>query len=68
MSNIQSNPNFTQQLKDLCIPFLDILKELRSQVRNWFYQLKFSEFTIKLFSGHSRSLHYDCVYEQSSQE
>lgn len=30
--NVQGNPNFTQQLKDLSIAFLDILKELRSQV------------------------------------
>ncbi|CAH1728220.1 unnamed protein product [Chironomus riparius] len=32
MNNAQSNPNFQQQLKDLSISFLDILKELRSQV------------------------------------
>jgi CLIP-associating protein 1/2 len=32
MLNVQSNPNFPQQLKDLSIAFLDILKELRSQV------------------------------------
>lgn len=32
MQNAQTNPNFTQQLKDLSIAFLDILKELRSQV------------------------------------
>lgn len=32
MMNIQSTPNFPQQLKDLSISFLDILKELRSQV------------------------------------
>lgn len=32
MMNIQTNPNFPQQLKDLSISFLDILKELRSQV------------------------------------
>ena len=30
--NAQTNPNFPQQLKDLSIAFLDILKELRSQV------------------------------------
>ncbi|XP_058839052.1 CLIP-associating protein isoform X5 [Topomyia yanbarensis] len=30
--NVQSSPTFTQQLKDLSIAFLDILKELRSQV------------------------------------
>lgn len=30
--NAQTNPNFPQQLKDLSISFLDILKELRSQV------------------------------------
>lgn len=32
MLNAQTNPNFPQQLKDLSIAFLDILKELRSQV------------------------------------
>lgn len=32
INNAQSNPNFQQQLKDLSISFLDILKELRSQV------------------------------------
>ncbi|KAG5670591.1 hypothetical protein PVAND_000842 [Polypedilum vanderplanki] len=32
MQNVQTNPNFPQQLKDLSISFLDILKELRSQV------------------------------------
>lgn len=32
MLNVQGNPNFSQQLKDLSIPFLEILKELRSQV------------------------------------
>lgn len=32
MLNIQSNPNFSSQLKDLSIAYLDILKELRSQV------------------------------------
>ncbi|XP_058120591.1 CLIP-associating protein [Anopheles ziemanni] len=32
MINIQSSPTFIQQLKDLSIAFLDILKELRSQV------------------------------------
>jgi CLIP-associating protein 1/2 len=32
MLNAQTNPNFPQQLKDLSISFLDILKELRSQV------------------------------------
>jgi CLIP-associating protein 1/2 len=32
MQNAQTNPNFPQQLKDLSIAFLDILKELRSQV------------------------------------
>lgn len=32
MINAQTNPNFPQQLKDLSIAFLDILKELRSQV------------------------------------
>lgn len=32
MMNAQTNPNFPQQLKDLSISFLDILKELRSQV------------------------------------
>lgn len=32
MMNIQANPNFSGQLKDLSIAFLDILKELRSQV------------------------------------
>ncbi|XP_055538190.1 CLIP-associating protein isoform X3 [Wyeomyia smithii] len=32
MINVQSSPTFTQQLKDLSIAFLDILKELRSQV------------------------------------
>uniref|UniRef100_A0A336M1C0 CSON009687 protein n=1 Tax=Culicoides sonorensis TaxID=179676 RepID=A0A336M1C0_CULSO len=32
MMNVQTNPNFPQQLKDLSISFLDILKELRSQV------------------------------------
>lgn len=32
MQNIHTNPNFPQQLKDLSIAFLDILKELRSQV------------------------------------
>jgi CLIP-associating protein 1/2 len=30
--NIQNSPSFPQQLKDLSIAFLDILKELRSQV------------------------------------
>ncbi|XP_019538654.1 CLIP-associating protein isoform X2 [Aedes albopictus] len=30
--NVQNSPTFTQQLKDLSIAFLDILKELRSQV------------------------------------
>ncbi|XP_052899259.1 CLIP-associating protein [Anopheles moucheti] len=30
--NVQGSPAFTQQLKDLSIAFLDILKELRSQV------------------------------------
>lgn len=30
--NVQSNPSFPVQLKDLSIAFLDILKELRSQV------------------------------------
>lgn len=32
MINVQNSPTFTQQLKDLSIAFLDILKELRSQV------------------------------------
>ncbi|XP_035911784.1 CLIP-associating protein isoform X8 [Anopheles stephensi] len=32
MINVQGSPAFTQQLKDLSIAFLDILKELRSQV------------------------------------
>lgn len=32
MQDTQSYPNFPQQLKDLSIAFLDILKELRSQV------------------------------------
>ncbi|XP_058054607.1 CLIP-associating protein [Anopheles bellator] len=32
MINIQGSPTFVQQLKDLSIAFLDILKELRSQV------------------------------------
>uniref|UniRef100_A0A8D8DXQ8 CLIP-associating protein n=2 Tax=Culex pipiens TaxID=7175 RepID=A0A8D8DXQ8_CULPI len=32
MINAQNSPTFTQQLKDLSIAFLDILKELRSQV------------------------------------
>lgn len=32
MNNVHTNPNFPQQLKDLSISFLDILKELRSQV------------------------------------
>lgn len=32
MLNAQTYPNFPQQLKDLSIAFLDILKELRSQV------------------------------------
>lgn len=32
MLNAQTNPNFPSQLKDLSIAFLDILKELRSQV------------------------------------
>ncbi|XP_049543119.1 CLIP-associating protein isoform X2 [Anopheles darlingi] len=32
MLNVQSSPSFVQQLKDLSIAFLDILKELRSQV------------------------------------
>lgn len=32
MQDAQSYPNFPQQLKDLSIAFLDILKELRSQV------------------------------------
>lgn len=32
MMNVQSNPNFAAQLKDLSIAYLDILKELRSQV------------------------------------
>ena len=32
INNAQANPNFQQQLKDLSISFLDILKELRSQV------------------------------------
>uniref|UniRef100_W4VRQ5 Putative microtubule associated-protein orbit n=1 Tax=Corethrella appendiculata TaxID=1370023 RepID=W4VRQ5_9DIPT len=32
MLNVQSSPTFVQQLKDLSIAFLDILKELRSQV------------------------------------
>ncbi|XP_053689926.1 CLIP-associating protein isoform X2 [Sabethes cyaneus] len=32
MISVQSSPTFTQQLKDLSIAFLDILKELRSQV------------------------------------
>lgn len=32
MMNVHMNPNFPQQLKDLSIAFLDILKELRSQV------------------------------------
>jgi CLIP-associating protein 1/2 len=32
MLNAQTNPNFPQQLKDLSIAFLDIMKELRSQV------------------------------------
>lgn len=36
MLNVQNNPNFTQQLKDLSIAFLDILKELRSQVIEMF--------------------------------
>ncbi|XP_050096299.1 CLIP-associating protein isoform X6 [Anopheles aquasalis] len=30
--NVQASPSFVQQLKDLSIAFLDILKELRSQV------------------------------------
>ncbi|XP_058466866.1 CLIP-associating protein isoform X3 [Malaya genurostris] len=32
MIQVQNSPTFTQQLKDLSIAFLDILKELRSQV------------------------------------
>ncbi|XP_053677219.1 CLIP-associating protein [Anopheles nili] len=32
MINVQGSPGFVQQLKDLSIAFLDILKELRSQV------------------------------------
>ena len=32
MMNVHTNPSFPQQLKDLSIAFLDILKELRSQV------------------------------------
>ncbi|XP_035790553.1 CLIP-associating protein-like isoform X5 [Anopheles albimanus] len=32
MMNVQASPSFVQQLKDLSIAFLDILKELRSQV------------------------------------
>uniref|UniRef100_A0A182RFM7 TOG domain-containing protein n=1 Tax=Anopheles funestus TaxID=62324 RepID=A0A182RFM7_ANOFN len=32
MINVQGSPAFSQQLKDLSIAFLDILKELRSQV------------------------------------
>lgn len=32
INNVHTNPNFPQQLKDLSISFLDILKELRSQV------------------------------------
>uniref|UniRef100_A0A2M4A628 Putative microtubule associated-protein orbit n=1 Tax=Anopheles triannulatus TaxID=58253 RepID=A0A2M4A628_9DIPT len=32
MLNVQASPSFVQQLKDLSIAFLDILKELRSQV------------------------------------
>ncbi|XP_062552162.1 CLIP-associating protein isoform X7 [Armigeres subalbatus] len=32
MINVQNSPTFAQQLKDLSIAFLDILKELRSQV------------------------------------
>lgn len=32
MLNAQTNPNFPAQLKDLSIAFLDIMKELRSQV------------------------------------
>lgn len=32
MLNAQTNPNFPSQLKDLSIAFLDIMKELRSQV------------------------------------
>lgn len=34
--NIQNNPNFPQQLKDLSIAFLELLKELRSQASKEF--------------------------------